>query len=564
MTLSRLLLLTAAHRGALLSGLTLMLLGSATALAVPWLGGRVASGLFDDGAPPPGLLIAGLAGLLALRTALRIAQERHLTAAGERMLADLKGEVFAHLHALPVAFFRARRRGEVIALVGREVETLAGFVMGPVLALVPMLATVGGAVALMIALDPMLAVPFLAGLPAFFVAAGLAGRRLRPLSAALREAEAATISVAEESFALLPAVRADGRAPAEIARFADRTRTVRDIGIRLGRLEATIAPLLRLAAAAYLLGLVWLGRDRLGAGGMAAGELVAFLLYALLLTGPVSSLAGLWSAFRQARGALENLDAVLGLPPERDDGGCAPARIRGLVTFEDVHFAHPGRPPLLRGVRLAIRPGEVVALTGGNGAGKSTLAEMLLRFHEPSRGRILLDGRDLRDYRLDALRGAVASVPQQPLLFDGSIAENIRFARPGATDDEVAAAAGQAGAATFIEALPQGYATPVGDRGRRLSGGQRQRIALARALLKQAPVVILDEPTAMLDAAGERAFVAAARRALAGRAVLLITHRPASLDLADRVLTLRDGRVFAAPTETPRRARQAVTLRGAA
>jgi ABC-type multidrug transport system fused ATPase/permease subunit len=277
------------------------------------------------------------------------------------------------------------------------------------------------------------------------------------------------------------------------------------------------------------------------AGALSTADLVSLLLYGLLLAQPVGELAGVWGQWQSARGAAERLAGVFAASPEADAGQLLPVSVRGEIVFEDVRIAYPGGSPVLNGVDLRVRAGETVAITGANGAGKSTLLHLLLRFSDPDAGRILLDGTDLRDVRLDWLRRQVGWVSQQVLLANAGIAENIAYGRPDASQDEIEAAARLARAHDFVAALPQGYASVVGDQGVRLSGGQRQRIALARALLMEPPILVLDEATAMFDPAGEAEFIAACRQTLRARTVLLITHRPASLALADRVLRMDAG-----------------------
>jgi subfamily B ATP-binding cassette protein MsbA len=277
-------------------------------------------------------------------------------------------------------------------------------------------------------------------------------------------------------------------------------------------------------------------------GRMTPAELVSFLLYAQLLTRPVAGLADVYGQTQTARGALSRLLAALEETPEplAEHGHPLPP-LRGTIDLQDVSFAYPGRPEALQDVTLHIDAGETVAIVGPNGAGKSTLAHLLMRLHPCTRGRILLDGVDIATVSLGSLRRQVGVVPQHVLLFNASVAENIAYGRADATPRQVEAAARLSRAHDFIAALPQGYDTPIGDRGVRLSGGQQQRLALARALLKDPPILILDEATAMFDPQGEIEFLEGARDALAGRTVILITHRPASLSVADRIVRMENG-----------------------
>jgi ABC-type multidrug transport system fused ATPase/permease subunit len=316
------------------------------------------------------------------------------------------------------------------------------------------------------------------------------------------------------------------------------------LSITQQRIYAALEPSIQFLAGTAAVLLLWLGSRRLGGGGMTPAELLSFLFYAALLTRPVSALAGTWAQVQSARGTLERLHGVLTEPAEPIFHPAPPlGRVRGRIGFERVRFAYPGRAPILDEVSLEIAAGETVAIGGANGAGKSTLVHLLLRLHEPAAGRILIDGIDIAGVNLQSLRRQIGIVPQHPLLFNGSVAANIGFGRTDADAAMIERAARLAQAHAFVSRLPQGYDTPIGDQGVRLSGGQRQRLALARALLKDPPILILDEATAMFDLDGERDFIASCTETLRGRTVLLITHRPASLALADRALLVEGGHV---------------------
>jgi len=402
-----------------------------------------------------------------------------------------------------------------------------------------MVLTFCGAWILMLRIDWLLA--GLAGLlvPLFVVVVMLLGRRIRPLSREVGEAHAAAVTIAEENLGLLPIVKAFTREREVSDRYRAQSHRLRGLSNRLHLILSTLTPMTRFLAVTGIIVLLWLGSGELG-----PAELVSFFMYGLLLARPMSGLAATWGATQHARAAMERPDEVLRVQPEPFETGDRPlTTVEGAITFEGVTFAYDERGTVLKDLDLEIAAGETGASVGENGAGKSSLVNLLLRFFDPRSGHVLIDGNDVSAVSLSSLRSQIGLVPQYILLFNASISENIAFGRVDSDPEAVIAAAEAARAHDFIAALPDGYDTLIGEGGVKLSGGQQQRIALARALFKDPPILILDEATSMFDPDGEAEFLSFGEETFRGRTVILITHRGASLSFADRVLRLESGRI---------------------
>ncbi|MHA7820229.1 MAG: ABC transporter ATP-binding protein [Erythrobacter sp.] len=518
------------------------LLSSLATLAIPWLAAQLLGGVLGVESTDMNLsqTIALLVGALVLMTVLTMAATMVSQTASNRILTQLRKQIYAHVQMMPIAFHDEARRGDVLALTSYEVGNLSDFLAETIANVPAMTLTALGAIAVLFWLDPAMALVLPLLVPVFYLMVKLAGRRLREVSGKVRAAEVELIALAERDLEMLPAIKSYAVEDYHRSEFGRAAEKSRRLAVGQARLNAAIGPLVALFAALAAIAVLLLASERLSTGSSKPAELFAFLLYAALLTRPVGSLANMYGAYQMARGTLARLEGVLELEPEPGyASGTAIERARGDIAFEGVGFAYPGRPPVFSGLDLAIAPGEIVALTGDNGVGKSTLVRLLLRFYPLAEGRITLDGENIAALQVQTLRQQFGYVPQRALLFNGTIADNIAFGQSEERNGEaIARAARLAQAEDFITALPQGLDTVIGDNGVRLSGGQRQRLALARALYRDPPVYILDEATSMYDLESEAAFVEACVESLKGRTVLIITHRPASLALADRVLKI--------------------------
>ncbi|MFN3644297.1 MAG: ABC transporter transmembrane domain-containing protein, partial [Gemmobacter sp.] len=492
----------------------------------------------------------GVAALLALGTGARFYL---VTRLGERVVADIRRSLFDRVTGLSPAFYERMMTGEVLSRLTTDTTLIQSVIGSSVsIALRNTLILIGG-LALLALTSIKLTGLVLLLVPAVIVPIVVMGRRLRALSRETQDWIAASSGNASETLLAVQTVQAFTHEAASRAKFAEMTEKSFDAARRRIATRAVMTVVVIFLVFAGIIGVLWVGANDVRSGAMTPGELVQFVIFAVMVAGAVGALSEIWGEIQRAAGATERLVELLTttdtvLDPEQPMP--LPRPVRGEIRFDDVRFRYPTRPeaPALAGVTLHVRPGETVALVGPSGAGKSTILQLLLRFYDPEGGAVRLDGIDLRAMTRTDVRSAMALVPQDPVIFATTARENIRFGRPDATDAEVEAAARAAAAHDFIAALPKGYDTEVGERGMMLSGGQKQRIAIARAILRDAPVLILDEATSALDAESERAVQQAVERLARGRTTIVVAHRLATVKQADRIVVFDGGRIVATGT----------------
>ena len=542
------------HRALAIGWLVFLSISSGSTLVLPMaVRHMIDQGFGAANAATINLTFLGLFGVALVLAASTAARYFCITLLGERALASMRSKLYSHVIRLDVGFFERSRVGELISRLGTDTEVVQALIGSGISVALRSMVTLVGAVVAMVWTIPRLAGFTALVIPAMMLPILVFGRRVRKLSRASQDRLADAAAIANETLNAAPAVKAYAREDIESTRYGSAiTRALATARKRIGTRSLLTAAVIVLMFGAITL-VLWIGARDVLAGDLTPGLLSQFVLYAIFAAGSVAGLSEVWGDVMRAAGAMERIGelfaehADIASPAQPQ---ALPRPVSGALSFEHVRFHYPTRPdaPALHDFNLDIRPGETVALVGPSGAGKSTVLALLLRFYDPQSGRITFDGVDLRALALPELRGAIALVPQETAIFAGSAADNIRFGRQDAGDDEVTEAARAAEAHDFIRALPEGYTAELGERGVRLSGGQRQRIAIARAILRDAPLLLLDEATSALDAQSEAAIQQALARLEQGRTTLVIAHRLATVQRADRIVVLDGGRIVAQGT----------------
>jgi len=485
-------------------------------------------------------------GLTLLGGAVGFADDYLSAWVSERFLVSLRTDFFGHLHGLSMNFFERQRLGDTLARLSDDVDAIEELLISGVTSAVSYVFRLVFFVGALFYLQWRLAVVALLVAPLFWLAARYFSRRIKRASREESRRDGSVGAVAEESLSNAALVQAYNQQGREVSRFHRENLAGFRAGMVATRLSALFSPLVSLIEIVGVLVVIVFGVYELSQGRLTIGGLLIFLVFLSQLYSPIRGLAGLLNTLYSASAGAERILEFMDRRPavrEKEDAREL-RQARGFVEFDGVSFAYPGKEgEALKRVSFTASPGERVALVGASGAGKSTVAKLLLRFYDPDEGAARLDGHDLGDLTLHSLRENVAVLLQEALVFDGSVAENIAYGREDATREEVVEAARAADAHEFIVALPEGYETLVGQKGRLLSGGQRQRIAIARAMIRDAPVLVLDEPTTGLDAESARKVMQPLRRLMAGRTTIIISHNLSTIGEADRIVVMEGGEV---------------------
>ena len=475
--------------------------------------------------------------------ALNFGQSYLLSYVGERLVADLRRRVFTHLQTLSLTFYENQRVGELTSRVSNDVTVVQGALTTNLFGAIQQMITLVGGLVLIVLFDWRLLALILVLIPPVIITARVLGKRLEATSKQSQEALGQATTVLEETLSAPRVVKAFNREEYEAARYGEAIEEQFRIAVRRVRLGAAFGPIMTLLGFGVLIAILWFGGSEVVAGHLTTGQLVSLLLYVIMVSGPMGGLAGTYATLRSAGGAAARVFELLDTQADVADAPDAQPlpEVRGGIRFEDISFRYTSGPPVLHDVSLEIAPGQVVALVGPSGAGKTTLASLIPRFYDVQAGQVRIDGHDVRAVRLRDLRSHIGVVPQDPLLFGGTLRDNIRYGKLGATAPEIEAAARAANLGGLVAELPEGLDTVIGERGVKLSGGQRQRVAIARALLRNPRILILDEATSSLDNESEALIKSALERLMQHRTVVIIAHRLSTVERADRIVVMDRG-----------------------
>ena len=498
----------------------------------------------DRSAMGVALFAAVLALLIAALNAIGSYVDNYYTeSVGQWVASDLRIRIYEHLHRLSLAYYDKAQTGALLSTITNDVATVQNFASSATLGIIVDLMTIVGMVGIMFWLNWDFALVAVGVTPFLLMFVMRFKQAVKEATRDVRKRQSDVVAVVQQGLGSVRSVKAFGRQDLETRRMADASHATVAAALRARRIKSLLSPVVAIVVALCTAFVLWRGTALIIAGAMTVGGLTVFLAYLSKFFKPVQDLAKMTNTIAQTSVGLERIQKILEadeIVPERADA-VDPGRLAGAIAFEHVAFGYEADAPVLRDVSFSIKPGEVVGIVGPTGGGKSTVVSLIPRFYDPIGGRVVIDGHELRGCKLAALRSQIGFVLQETVLFHGTLRENIAYGRPDATDAEIVAAAKLANADEFIDRMPHGYDTMVGDRGDTLSGGQRQRIGIARALIRDTPILILDEPTAALDTESEHLVIEGLTRLMTGRTVIMIAHRLSTIRDADRIIVLKDG-----------------------
>ncbi len=549
------------YRTEFLIGLLMLLLSSGSNLAFPKYLGELVDAAQTKPSDIDGIALT-LGGILLAQSIFSFGRIFFFERVAQRSLASLRSAMYSHLVSLPLPFFHEKRIGELTSRLQSDIGVLQETFTSTLAEFIRQIVIIVGGIALLVYQSPSLTGFMLLVLPLVVLLAVFFGGRIRKYAKEVQTASAESNTIVDETLSAAATVKAYTQEQFEKTRYRAALDRVAELGIRGGILRGGFSSFIILGLFGSLVAVVWKGASLIATGEMASGQLFSFVIYSGFIGGSVGGLADVYSRLQRAMGATEAIMAMLDEAPEQggpEDHSAAQTALSNIseseagrkeelvpaLEFRGLHFAYPTRPdvPVLRGLNLVVQEGQQCALVGASGAGKSTVVQLLYRFHDPQQGQLLIRGRDARGWPLQDLRGRMAWVPQDVALFGRSILDNIRYGRPEASDEEVRRSAEDANAWEFIERFPDGWNTQVGERGVQLSGGQRQRIAIARAMLRDPKLLVLDEATSSLDPESEGLVQGALEKLMQGRTSLVIAHRLSTVRHADLIAFLHEGQI---------------------
>ena len=528
--------------------LVFLVLESVTSLAVPWGIGKLAAGMFSGLTESLTPIILILMGLFTMQAILAAMRGWVMTSVSEKLLASIRSDIYRRLLVLPISFSQSRRTGEIVSLVTYDSVIISNYISKTLLQILPLVISVVGASVLLMLIEPRLAILFII-LPVLNIAIiKLMSKKLKGLAQELRQANADAVASLEENLTNISIIKSFVTEDEEDEEFSQKMSEISSLTTRLDGFNAISRPFVHWVTILCILAFVWIMRESFLNGETPVASIVSFILYAIVLVRPISAIIQTWGQTKIFQGTIGRIKQIYALEVETPSHSSNLDTLEGSIEFRNVQFGYESRNFLLENINLKIQLGETIAIIGENGAGKTTLVNMLLRFINPDSGAVLIDGHPIASFDLEVLRRNIGLVSQNVRLFSGTLMSNILYGSQAPSPDRLKEIIKQAQLEELMLRCPAGLNTQIGDKGLHLSGGEKQKIALARVLVKAPKILILDEPTAMFDVFSEDTFVRDIKSVIENRTVVLISHHPQTLSLADRVFKLKDGQLFECET----------------